>query len=146
MVLRPEDFPDFEEEPFDYVPAPDELDLTAHLLVPKSEGVGNAPLILHAYMLNRFEHVSPDFDVRQYQRQLREYKVGQFITIAIDSIYEKDRADTIDPALQTGMRKNGNPETIAAHHALIDEAAPYLPPGVSPDVFIDPPYDDLEAA
>lgn len=146
MVLRPEDFPDFVEEPAEYVREPGEPDVTAHLMTPQADGVANFPIILHAYILNRFGKKSEELDVQVYQKQLREYRIGQFITEAVDLVYDKDRESTIDPALRTPMRDNGGVRTKETHWKVIDAAKDYLPPGVNPEYFLDPPYEDQAAA
>jgi hypothetical protein len=143
MATPAEAFPDFEEESLNSEVAahlgriPHEYEQDGELV--EILGPGNFPTILHAYMLNRFEHQTQDLDVEKHQQLLREYEIGRFITAAINKVYESDRSSLIDPALMAPMRASSL-ETRTTHEIVILEAAPYLPPTVSPEVFRDPPF------
>ena len=134
---------------------PDECDVEAHvgnqphtyqqdgedILMPDP---GNLPIMLNAYMLNRFEHESHNQFVQDYQKFLREYKIGQAITGAVDIVYENDRENIIDPALMAEARDSIG---IRITHAIaIEEISPHLPLGIDPEVLRDSPFEDQEAA
>jgi hypothetical protein len=105
---------------------------------------GNFPMILHAYMLNRFDKEGRWIYVQNYQKSLRDLKVGHFITQAIDAIYEKEMESTIEPALRSPLKDSL--ETRINHAIVIEEVKPYLPDGVDSAVLYDLPFEDLEAA
>jgi len=136
LVDCAESFPDFEEEPID----PDvaaHLGRTAHVYEQDGEEVempdpGNFPMMLHAYMLNRFDIEGRWFYVQNYQEILRNQKIGRFITEALDAVYEKGRASIIDPALQSQLLPP-NFDTRITHAIVIEEMKPYLPEEVDPN-------------
>jgi hypothetical protein len=135
MAHSAEAFPDFEEEPLN----PDvaaHLGRIAHVYEQDGEEIemqspGNFPMILHAYMLNRFGKEGRWIYVKNYQEILREHKIGRFITEALDSVYEKERKSVIDPALQSQMLPPDF-ETQITHAIVIEELKPYLPKEIDP--------------
>jgi len=97
---------------------------------------GNFPLVLHAYALNRFGNEAQSFTIKAYQRVLREYRYGRFITQALDAVYEVDRASIIDPALMSPLKETE--ETRITHAIVIEEALAYLPPDFDVNLLRDP--------
>lgn len=111
------------------------------LQVPSS---GNFPMVLHAYMMNRFDKKARWYNVAAYQKWLKDYKVGRFVTSALDAVYEKDRKSLIDPALQTSVF--GGLETHVTHAIVIEELKPYLPSELSSSILYDPPFENQDAS
>lgn len=135
MTEPAEAYPDFEDEEL-HPDVAAHLGRSNHTFELDGEKVempdpGNFPMILQAYMLNRFEKEARWFYVHNYQEMLRNQKIGQIITEALDIVYEKDRRSIIDPALQSPIHPPDF-DTRITHAIIIEEMKPYLPEEIDP--------------